>query len=92
MEEIYVGGGATYVDVYIAANKHTNVESPTRFTAICNNNKIIVVYKANNTYMGIPRINGMDIPMISSTFTDSDVVYNVLTSVNSYTGTFNVDI
>ncbi len=92
MEEIYVGAGSAYTDVYIVADKYENLESPNRFNITCNNNKIIVIYKDTNTYMGVPTMNGLDIPMVSSTFTDNDILYNVLTSVNSYTGAFNITI
>ena len=37
-------------------------------------------------------MNGIDIPMVSSTFTDNNIVYNVLTSVNSYNGNLIITI
>ena len=84
MEEIYVGVGSTYSDVFIAVDKYENLESPSRFNITANNNKIIVIYPTTNTYVGVPKMNGIDIPMITSTFTDDNVQYNVLTSINSY--------
>lgn len=91
MEEIYVGVGSTYSDVFIAANKYENLESPSRFN-ITANNKIIVIYPSTNTYVGIPKMNGIDIPMVASTFTDDNIQYNVLTSINNYNGNLIITI
>ena len=90
--EIYIGAGSTYTDVFIAADKHEAVKSPSRFNITANNNKIIIIYPNTNTYIGTPQINGIDIPIISSTFTDNDIVYNVLTSVNNYNGNLTITI
>lgn len=92
MEELYVGTGSVYTDVFLPSNKYENLESPNRFNITCNNNNIIVIYNDNNTYMIPPKMNGMDIPMTASTFTSDGKTYNVLISNNTYTGTFNIDI
>ena len=84
MEEIYVGVGSNYSDVFIDANKYENLESPSRFNVTTNNNKIIVIYPSTNTYVGVPKMNGIDIPMVASTFTNDNVQYNVLTSNSNY--------
>ena len=92
MEEIYIGVGSDYTDVFIQANKHENVESPTRFNVNANNNKIIIVYPNTNTYESIPTMNGIDIPIVTSTFTDDNIQYNVFTSINNYNGNLIITI
>ena len=92
MEEIYVGAGSDYNDVFIQADKHENVESPTRFNVTANNNKIIIVYPNTNTYETVPKMNGIDIPIVTSTFTDDDIQYNVFTSINNYNGNLIITI
>ena len=92
MEEIYVGTGSDYNDVFIQADKHENVESPTRFNVNANNNKIIIVYPNTNTYESIPKMNGIDIPIATSTFIDDNIQYNVFTSINNYNGNLIITI
>lgn len=92
MEEIYVGVGSNYSDVFIATNKYENLESPSRFNITATNNKIIVIYPSTNTYIGVPKMNGIDIPVIASTFTYDNVLYNVLTSNNSYNDSLIITI
>ena len=87
-----MGAGSTYTDVFIAADKHEAVKSPSKFNITANNNKIIIIYPSTNTYVGVPTMNGIDIPMVTSTFTDDDVQYNVLTSVNSYNDSLIITI
>lgn len=92
MEEIYVGAGSDYNDIFIQADKHENIESPTRFNVNANNNKIIIVCPNTNTYEGIPKMNGIDIPIVTSTFIDNTIQYNVFTSINTYNGNLIITI
>ena len=92
MEEIYVGVGSSYSDVFITANKYENLESPSRFNLTANSNKIIVIYPSTNTYVGVPTMNGIDIPIVTSTFTDDNIQYNVFTSINNYNGNLIITI
>ena len=92
IKEFYIGVGSTYTDVFIDANKKEDIKSPDNFSVTATQENIIVVYPSTNAYMGIPKLNGMAIPVTTSTFTDNDVEYNVLTSVNTYTGTLIITI
>ena len=92
IKEIYIGVGSTYSDIFIYDNKYENIKSPSTFNITANNNKIIVIYPNTNLYVNTPKLNGIDIPFINSTFTDDDVQYNVFTSINNYNGNFNITI
>ena len=92
IKEIYIGVGSTYSDIFIYDNKYENIKSPSTFNITANNNKIIVIYPNTNFYISIPKLNGIDIPFVNSTFTDDDIQYNVFTSINNYNGNFNITI
>lgn len=84
IKEIYIGEGSVYSDIFIDDNKYENIKSPSTFNITTNNNKIIVIYPNTNNYVIIPKLNGIDIPFVTSTFIENNVQYNILTSVNNY--------
>lgn len=92
IKEIYIGVGSTYSDIFINDNKYENIKSPRTFNITVNNNKIIVIYPNTNFYVSTPKLNGIDIPFINSTFIDDDIQYNVFTSINNYNGNLIITI
>ena len=92
IKEIYIGVGSTYSDIFIYDNKYENIKSPSTFNITANNNKLIVIYPNTNLYISIPKLNGIDIPFVNSTFTDDDIQYNVFTSINNYNGNLIITI
>ena len=92
IKEIYIGVGSTYSDIFINDNKYENIKSPSTFNITANNNKIIVIYPNTNLYISTPKLNGIDIPFVNSTFIDNNIQYNVFTSINNYNGNFNITI
>ena len=92
IKEIYIGVGSIYSDIFIDDNKYENIKSPSTFNITANNNKIIVIYPNTNLYVSTPKLNGIDIPFVNSTFIDNSVQYNVFTSINNYNGNLIITI
>lgn len=88
-EDVYLGAGAAYTNVMVQANHYDAVLKGSVKSVAINNSYLWLILP--QTYNPTILMGGMEIPVTAqSTITQGDVVYKVLKSSNSYTGTFNV--
>ena len=87
--DVYLGTGSSAASVMVPANHHDTMSRGEHVTVTASSNKIWIILP--NTYRPTLTMNGMEIPLTyESSITEGDVTYRVMSSTNTYTGTFNV--
>ena len=90
-KDVYVGAGAVYSDVMVAAKHHDSVLKGALISVTASSNYLWIILP--NTYSPIVQMGGIEVPMTAqSNVTVGEVTYKVLKSSNSYTGTFNITL
>lgn len=87
--DVYLGTGSSAASVMVPANHHDAMSRGEHVTVTASSNKVWIILP--NTYSPTLTMNGMEIPLTyESSITVDDVTYRVMSSSNTYTGTFNV--
>lgn len=90
-KDVYVGVGAAYTDVMIAANHHDSLSKGALISLTASSNYIWVILP--NTNSPVVQMGGLNVPMTAqSDVTVGDVTYKVLRSTNQYTGSFSISL
>ena len=90
-KDVYIGVGAAYTDVMVAANHHASVLKGAPVSVTVSSNYIWVILPSSYT-PGV-RMGGIEVPMTAqSNVTVDEVTYKVLKSSNQYTGTFSISL
>jgi hypothetical protein len=90
-KDVYIGVGAAYTDVMIAADHHDSLSKGVLVPLTASSNYIWVILP--NTYSPIVQMGGLNVPMTAqSDVTVGDVTHKVLRSTNQYTGSFPVSL
>ena len=88
-EDVYLGTGSSAASVMVPANHHDTLSKGEHVTVTASSNKVWIILP--NTFSPTLTMNGMEIPLTyESSITVDDITYRVMSSSNTYTGTFNV--
>ena len=88
-EDVYLGTGASAASVMVAANHHDSLSKGDHVTLTASSNKIWIILP--NTYSPTLTMNGMEVPLTyESSITEGGTTYRVMSSSNSYSGSFNI--
>ena len=88
-EDVYIGTGANYIAVMVAANHHDLVMRGDKFNITANNSKVRIVMPSS--YTPTIMMNGVEVPLsLSNTITVDEKEYKVWATNNVYTGTFDI--
>ena len=87
--DVYLGTGSSAASVMIEDNHHDTLSRGTYVILTASSNKIWVILP--NTFNPTVTMNGMEIPLTyESSITVDDITYRVMSSTNTYAGTFSV--
>ena len=87
--DVYIGTGSSAASVMIPANHHDTMGRGEHVTVTAATNKVWIILP--NTYSPTLTMNGMEIQLTyESSITEGGVTYRVMSSTNTYIGTFNV--
>lgn len=89
---VYIGSGSQYTDVINASCLHENLILTERYSVVCDNNKIYVVYPKNNGDIVELKMSNINIPVTTTEVDINNTTYYVVESKNTYTGTFNIKL
>ena len=90
-KDVYVGIGATYTDVMIAANHHDSLSKGVLISLTASNSYLWVILP--NSYSPVVQMGGLNVPMTNqSQVTVGGVTYKVMKSSSQYTGSFPVSL
>lgn len=88
-KDVYIGTGATYISVMVAANHHDVVMRGDKFTFTASNDKVRIVLPS--IYTPTLMMSGVEVPIaLNNTITVDEKEYKVWATSKTFTGTFDV--